>query len=398
MQDFRPLVIKPSAQNYHWGKVGEQSLVARLLGAFDPKAPYAELWFGTHQKAGCKVLTEKGLKSLHHYIEGEPEKILGANVVGQFGVGLPFLTKILSIEKALSIQTHPTKEQAATLRARDSSNYPDSNHKPEIAIAITEVEMLHGWADREEVKTIVADFPDLTSYLDRSGVRLESWDDEQCKSAARVLLSTPPAEIEQLNNRSAERLRQNPSQSSKSDLYFSLLKQSEISDPGSLLALLMRVLKLTPGQSIFTPNGEVHAYIRGELFECMANSDNVIRAGLTPKFKDVDALLSYANFGPGQMSASFSQADPTCPPFRKHDSSAAEFQVFSVPTCQTHFKYHKARGSPELLLLTQGIAIFDVGGHVAEIAAGDAIVIPAPAVEVSVELQDANLFRVTVPA
>ncbi|GKV16793.1 hypothetical protein SLEP1_g27383 [Rubroshorea leprosula] len=168
--------LRAWVQRYDWGRCGGDSQVARLLALnsgveVDPKAPYAELWMGTHDSGpsfvmGSGVLLaeeEKGV-TLKEWI-GKNPNVLGNKVLGKWGCDLPFLFKVLSVAKALSIQAHPDKELAKELFKLQPHLYKDGNHKPEMALAITEFKALCGFISLEELKDVFHDVPEIVELI-----------------------------------------------------------------------------------------------------------------------------------------------------------------------------------------------------------------------------------------
>ncbi len=149
------MLLSPSVKNYPWGRLGKSSLVAELSllpDAISEVTPYAELWMGSHPSDPSSILPEGPL--LLEYIQANP-KSLGERVLAKYGPQLPFLFKVLSVEKALSIQAHPDKSLAGILHKRDPANYPDDNHKPELALAVSQFEVLCGFRSLEEIERLV---------------------------------------------------------------------------------------------------------------------------------------------------------------------------------------------------------------------------------------------------
>lgn len=397
MKSFDPLVIRPRAQNYHWGKVGELSLVARLAGDFDPQLPYAELWYGSHVKSPSLAIVGNTKQALNILISEYSDQILGVENTKKFGANLPFLAKILSIDRALSIQAHPNRDNAAILHAKNPTNYPDANHKPEIAIALTEVELLHGWINEGELGLIFEQFPSLHLFLKKLQVNLSTWDSQSRKELVRSLFKASEAEIAGLNNMILKSLVGKNNLADKQLLFLNLAKQVELKDVGLLLAIFLRHLKLPAGQSMYTPSGEIHAYLSGELFECMANSDNVLRAGLTPKFQDVESLIAYGNFEIGQCLACLPSKDKHSPEFLSYFSQASEFQVLSILKSSKSINYSRENAGPELIVLLEGNLTLLKENLKLELKPGDGLFIPACVANISLELREASIARVVVP-
>ncbi|KAG2595933.1 hypothetical protein PVAP13_5KG118500 [Panicum virgatum] len=159
----RLLRLRCAVQHYEWGRRGDASLVARLAARDpDPSRPYAELWMGTHP-SGPSTLLDGG-ELLGDWLARNPDA-LGPAVAARWGGDLPFLFKVLSVAKALSIQAHPDKKLAEVLHALRPSTYKDDNHKPEMAIAITEFRALCGFATIEELKDILRTVPEVEGLV-----------------------------------------------------------------------------------------------------------------------------------------------------------------------------------------------------------------------------------------
>ena len=317
--------------NYSWGKIGKNSLAFSLLDNLQDDLPYAELWYGAHPKSPSKI--SDCTSNLLEILNSQDSN-------------LPFLAKFLSINQALSIQAHPSKEQAAILRLKDPANYPDDNHKPEVAIALSAVSMLHGWMGDNELETIKKEFPEFNA------LNIKGWDSEAKKSLLQNLFS--PGAAEKLNQPITERLQNLNSLSERQRLFLELYGQYGKQDAGIALAMFLRLIKLKPFESIYTPAGQIHAYLKGDLFECMANSDNVIRAGLTPKFIDTAALLEYADFENCTIQVKAAERYPADPSFLSFADNSAEFKVLFKETFSGQFGFSREKSSNELLVINSG--------------------------------------------
>jgi len=213
---------------------------------------------------------------------------------------IPFLFKVLSVGDALSIQTHPNSEQARSLHTLDPSHYPDSNPKPEASVALSRVELLYGFRHPNEIK----------KQLEQNSETLELLNADQTKQLATENLTTSSyietifsavmnANSEALTRQStklASRLDATDKELSNEQKWFKKLQARYPADPGLFCFFLLNYTELNPGDSLFIEPGIVHAYLSGDMLECMANSNNVVRAGLTRKYRDVSTLLSIANF------------------------------------------------------------------------------------------------------
>lgn len=297
-----------SVQHYHWGKKGSHSVVGRLSArSASDNAPslsedchYAELWMGIHVN-GPATIRGSGQLLAHWLGDNRPQ--LGDKVVNTFGATLPFLFKVLSVEQPLSIQAHPDKTLAEKLHANRPDIYKDANHKPELAIALTQFEALCGFRPIAEIKHFLQDVPELKSIVgDEIVAEFSKLNDgnrrivlEKC---LRALLSTGDDVIERELGKLLSRMKSMDEHSRK--LYCADVVEKchryYPGDVGCFGPFFFNYLTLKPGEALFLPASEPHAYISGDCVECMACSDNVVRAGLTPKLKDVDTLCSMLSY------------------------------------------------------------------------------------------------------
>ncbi|XP_044748295.1 mannose-6-phosphate isomerase [Coccinella septempunctata] len=286
-------------QNYEWGKIGEESKVAEFLKSVQPnskiekKTPYAELWMGCHPSVPSKV--KEGNELLQSIIDKNPS-VLGKKVTDKFGNQLPFLFKILSIQKALSIQAHPSKKLAEELHAKQPDIYKDPNYKPEMAIALTPFEALCGFRPVCEIKSYLQAVPELKNLVQNTNAE----DDFQLiKKAIHSVLQQPKEKIEEEVNNLIDRISKIKSEQQKCYENVELIQRLSKQFPGDVgifMVYFLNHIKLKPGEAIYLAECEPHAYLCGDCVECMACSDNVVRAGLTPKFIDVDTLVSMLTY------------------------------------------------------------------------------------------------------
>lgn len=286
-------------RDYAWGTT---SAIPELLNLPADGEPFAEVWFGAHLSGPSPVVSEPGA-DLAELISADPDRYLGQDVVARFGPQLPYLLKVLSAQDPLSLQVHPNLDQARDGFAADERaaipldaphrNYPDANHKPELVFALTKFEGLCGFrAPRRAAELLVGLDAPLAQELgeilrtnpDAAGVRA---------AFSRILHPDTRAtagEVEQVVAACAARAA-NGSPSPRTDRIVQLLARHYPGDPGVVTSLLLNPVTLQPGDALFVPAGCVHAYLSGTGVEVMASSDNVLRAGLTPKHVDVAELL-----------------------------------------------------------------------------------------------------------
>ncbi|MDL9935652.1 mannose-6-phosphate isomerase, class I [Gordonia sp. ABSL1-1] len=300
-------VIRP----YAWGS---RTAIASMQGRSVPSAhPEAELWFGSHPAGPARCLGADGIPetNLLAAIEADPVAALGSSSVAAFGDRLPFLVKVLAAEESLSLQAHPSAEQARegferenalglALDARDR-NYRDPWHKPELIVAITEFDALAGFATPERTVELLRHLQvsALDPYL---GMLAGQPDSSGLRALFTTWLTLPESSIKLLI---PEVLAGAVARLAAGDTDFgpelrTVLELGEAYplDPGVLASLLLNRVRLEPGQGLYLPAGNLHAYLSGTGIEIMANSDNVLRGGLTPKHIDVPELLRVLDFSP----------------------------------------------------------------------------------------------------
>ena len=247
--------------------------------------------------------------------------LMSSEIADKYENKLPFLFKVLSINKALSIQAHPNKRLAEQLHNRDAKNYPDDNHKPEMTIAITDFEGLCGFRPLNEISHFLSAVPALRELIGEDEAKNfestvkgsdESANKKALQSAFRKLMSSSKSDLESATKKllsQAETEKDSfagdggPTNTGAelSELVTRLNGQFP-NDIGLFVLFFLNYVTLSPGEAMFLRADDIHAYISGDIIECMASSDNVVRAGFTPKFKDVDTLtemLTY-NYAPIQ--------------------------------------------------------------------------------------------------
>uniref|UniRef100_A0A0M3I424 mannose-6-phosphate isomerase n=1 Tax=Ascaris lumbricoides TaxID=6252 RepID=A0A0M3I424_ASCLU len=375
---MKPEKLIYRVQNYEWGRLGKNSIVASLKQAADhdfaieENKPYAELWMGVHPN-GPSVLASSG-ESLSDYIISHPSS-LGAHEDGT----LNFLFKALSVNKALSIQSHPNKEQAKVLHARDPAHYPDDNHKPEMMIALTDFQLLCGFRPPDEIFANIKATPELLAFVKDGSIieQLKAADEGRRRDALRQIFSdfmkSPADSIASAVAQMIARLKNKSTRTPLDDLLIRLDTEFP-GDVGVFAALLLNYFTLKKGESVFLGPNQPHAYLLGDCIECMAGSDNTVRAGLTPKFKDVQTLCSDLTF---QMSP---------PPYFESRRLSDSVTEYAPPVSE--FAVHEIKGGTDslwdlkassIMLLTNGSAQLFADGEQMNLARGEAIFIPADA-------------------
>ncbi|KAJ4892716.1 Mannose-6-phosphate isomerase 1 [Raphanus sativus] len=378
--------LRCSVKDYAWGKIGSDSLVYRVHAAnsdreIDATRPYAELWMGTHE-SGPSYL-EDGV-TLRSWIAENPES-LGDRVLEKWGCDLPFLFKVLSVGRALSIQSHPDKNLAKKLHKAHPNLYKDDNHKPEMALAYTQFEALCGFIPLQELKSVIRAVPEIEELVGSEEVNqvfcISEHDEEKVKSAVRtiftLLMSAGPDTTKQIVSKLKHRLHMESQErhlTDKERLVLKLEKQYP-DDIGVISAFFFNYVKLNPGEALYLGANEPHAYLFGECIEVMATSDNVVRAGLTPKPLDIQTLcsmLSYKLGFPEILKGSRIRPYITryLPPFEEF-----EVDLCDLP-CGASTVFPSVPG-PSLLLVLQGEGRMSTDASADEISMGDVLFVPA---------------------
>ncbi|XP_050374427.1 mannose-6-phosphate isomerase 1-like [Argentina anserina] len=386
----KPVRLRCSVKNYDWGILGHHSKVARLSALnsgsdIDPSKPYAEFWIGTHE-SGPSYADDPGSDhdpvSLKSWIARDPS-VLGEKVLHKWGPDLPFLCKVLSVQKALSIQAHPDKEMARVLHKLHPSVYKDDNHKPEVALALTEFEALCGFTSLKELKEMLRTVPEiaeLVGVVDAEKILLVGERHENGKvntdleaMFSRLMLSSKET-ISKIISRLKRRLnleKKKRQLTVKEQLVLRLESQYP-ADVGAIAAFFLNYVKLKRGEALYCGPNEPHAYISGECVECMATSDNVVRAGLTSKQIDVQTLLSMLKYRQGapeimQGVSMNAYTKRFVPPFE-------EFEVDSCNLPHSASVVFPAVIGPSLFLVTGGKGRFDAGLAEDDVVTDDDIV------------------------
>ena len=291
-----------TTQHYAWGS---PSAISDLLGREPSGQPEAELWMGAHPSAPSRV--DGGEATLLDFVSADPVGMLGPQVAARFKNRLPFLLKVLSAAKALSIQTHPTRAQAEAGYAAEQErglapgdpnrNYVDDWPKPEILMALTDFEALAGCRDAADAAAVLGLLVELgVAELEPIRADLAAEPEPATVAAALGTLLEWPAETRgQLVSGVVDAAgRAAGKQDSPYAADFAAMLRVARDFPGDIglvAMLLMKRVVLKPGEAIFLEAGGLHAYLHGTGIELLANSDNVLRAGLTPKHIDVAELL-----------------------------------------------------------------------------------------------------------
>jgi mannose-6-phosphate isomerase len=374
----RPYLLANKIQHYAWGSKGKEAFIPQFLGIEAEKdQPFAELWIGAHPRAPSDVILDGGCVSLPQLVSQYPQEILGGRVATRFSGAFPFLFKVLSAAEALSIQAHPNKEQARLLHQEDPLHYPDDNHKPEVAVALDSLTALMGFKSLPEIRQNLAKYPELadligrvddSSHLEQPGV-LQTIFSKLMRRAA-----THKKELVFSIERLAGRLVEARETLTEEEQLFLDLRIKYPEDAGLYAVFLLNLIHLERGQGVFIGPGIPHAYLKGNIVECMATSDNVVRAGLTRKFKDVETLVEILTYDTRPI-----------PVLEEHPGAARvvyqtpvpEFQVSRWALKPGQESVETPPDTPQVLLVVQGNVRIGWGTVGQTFQQGQSILIPA---------------------
>ncbi|MFG1694917.1 mannose-6-phosphate isomerase, class I [Nonomuraea sp. NPDC049309] len=328
-----PMRLATTIRPYDWGSV---TALPRLFGTEPTGEPQAELWMGAHPGAPSTV----GDVPLNELIAHDPDATLGGPVAARFGGELPYLLKVLAIERPLSLQVHPTTEQAQAGFAAENARgiplddrtrtYKDASHKPEMVCALTPFHGLCGFRDPAATAAL----------LDRLGVAgLRPWIDalttgepgQALREVFAAMLDDAAAPL----RAEVERALLDVSPGDDDELApYAGIARAYPGDPGIAAALLLNHVDLAPGQALYLGAGVPHAYLGGIGVEIMANSDNVLRCGLTSKHVDVPELMRVVDFA------------PTAPHLVEPVQDAPGAYAYRPPAAEFALTRHEPAGEP----------------------------------------------------
>lgn len=358
-------LLENTIQPYAWGS---RTALAELQGRPSPAAgPEAELWIGAHPVAPSRT---RGGRSLEELVAADPGAALGPEVAWRFCGRLPFLLKVLAAQTPLSLQAHPSQAQAeagfdaeerrGVPRDAPHRNYKDRSHKPELLCALTPFDALCGFRPIAPTLAIL----DVLGLADEVSALRKSPDAQGLKRVFRAWMSLPAPEARALSERVAMAARRMEGDFADVRRWVLELARLYPGDVGVAGAVLLNVLRLAPGEAIYLPAGNLHAYLGGVGVELMASSDNVLRGGLTPKHVDVPELLEVLDFTPREVRAQRAVARDGEQVF---ETPAPEFRLSRV-----HGGFTASRWGPDVVLCTKGQVAVRVGEQSLPLAGGQA--------------------------
>ncbi|PCJ62923.1 MAG: mannose-6-phosphate isomerase, class I [Planctomycetota bacterium] len=390
--------LENTIQEYAWGHTKH---IADLLGIENKSnKPLAELWMGAHPKAPSKFVDASAFKSdLFQLINNNPTEVLGKTIMKRFG-RLPFLFKVLAAGSPLSIQAHPNLKQAKVGFERENKlgialdafnrNYKDDNHKPELMCALTTFKALNGFRPIEEIEKLLS--PAKKDIPTRIWNKIEDHD-PQCLKELFTFLITMEKEVKtsflnEIIKISLENKDQDPGYD-----WVLKLNSTYAGDIGIVCPLILNLIELEPGEAVFLDAGRLHSYLEGLGVELMANSDNVLRGGLTPKFVDVIELLSILEFDVSKISKVKVMGNDVENQYPKFTD---EFQLSLIDINQDKTFTSRVIHEPSIFICINGQGTFKSDDNSFEFKKGDSFFASFETYQLNIS-GNAQLFRAFTP-
>lgn len=394
--------LKGKVQNYAWGGT---HYIPELLGLESDEKTCAEYWLGAHVNAPSILVTSEGDQPLNNYLNLDLSERLGAEIAKKFG-RLPFLFKVLDVSDMLSIQVHPNKieaekgfkyenEKGIPLNAF-SRNYKDDNHKPEIMVALSEFWLLHGFLPKEKLTQVLKSIPEFTNLLavfKESGYfGLYKQVMEQSEEASNQLLQP-------LINRILPLYQTGKLDKSSPDYWAAKAVDTAVDntilDKGIYSIYFFNIVKVSKGEAVFQDAGIPHAYLEGQNMELMANSDNVLRGGLTPKHVDVPELLKHVVFEETNPDIMFGELQEDGIE-RIYKSPAPDFELSQISMCSAD-KYMSKAKTAQILIVIEGEVEVSEGKTALVLAKGQSGFLSASCEYNITTPNSAILYKATAP-
>ncbi|HTZ52039.1 MAG TPA: mannose-6-phosphate isomerase, class I [Spirochaetia bacterium] len=409
-----------AVQHYAWGGY---DFIPQLLGQDNPgREPCAELWLGAHPRGLAQAEIGGTRITLDRLIAFDPWLTLGSDVALRHNGRLPYLFKVLDVREMLSVQAHPSRAQAEQGFARENAAgipldapqrvFRDENHKPEVHVALTEFWMLHGFRPLEETVDALSTEPELAPLAAGITARLAAAGREPEPRQAILrelygrLMEMAQPEVDGILDPLLRRLETEEAAGRlhKEQPGFWAVRASRTyglpgghRDRGIFSIYLLNLVKLRPGQGTFQPPGVLHAYLEGANVELMANSDNVLRGGLTPKHVDVAQLLATVSFRDERVGVLEGRA--TSETSREYETPADEFALERIEVAPGVPYSGGREHSADSLVCIEGAAAVIAGGRTLAVTRGSCALVPANLpYSVAARGPRAVLFKAGVPA
>ena len=386
-------------QHYQWGG---HDYIPQLLGiANSQHQPFAEYWLGAHENGPAQV--DNG-ENLDAFIQENPEQ-LGASAKQQFG-RLPYLLKILDVKDMLSIQVHPNKKAAVFEFANENKkgtplnaanrNYKDDNHKPELMTALSDFWLLHGFQTPERLKATLAAVPEFDFMW-------PVFETGSYKALYEAVMTMPQEKVNKilqpLLNRIIPLYQAGKLQKNGPDFWAAraalTFNQENIIDRGIFSIYLFNVVYMKKGEAIFQDAGILHAYLEGQNVEIMANSDNVLRGGLTPKHIDVTELLKHVIFE--SIEPNIIQGQPVSSMETVFKTPAPDFELSRIVLAAQEICPLSIASTDIFLVLNGAVTVSEAGGSKAFKKGEAFLAVNGAAIKLHAAA-GAEIYRASVPA
>ena len=390
--------LKGVVQHYSWGGY---TFIPQLLNTENKEQkPFAEYWLGAHPNHPARIQNEQEM-SLNDFISSDAQTILGKNVAGKFS-SLPYLLKVLDVRQMLSIQVHPSKASAEKGFKKENKikipvnashrNYKDENHKPELMVAVNDFYLLHGFKEEEKLVNVLKAAPELEFLI-------EVFRKKNYQGLYETVMTMPQEKVNEVLSPLLQRivpLYENGKLKKDSEDFWAAKAainfcRNHHYDRGIFSIYFFNLLHLKKGEGIFQPAGLPHAYLEGQNVEVMANSDNVLRAGLTDKHIDVIELMKQIKF------------EATIPKILNYHSDvktfaspAKEFEL-SEYQFQKKSSLHIKTKTGEIFFVLNGSININAEKDFLKMKKGDSFFAVAETAFEMNAYEDAHVFRVTVP-
>ncbi|WP_109832064.1 mannose-6-phosphate isomerase, class I [Reichenbachiella versicolor] len=391
--------IEGTVQNYAWGG---KDYIPELLGIKKPGETCAEYWLGAHDNAPSRLSSDE---LLNEAIRSNVNLFLGESVANKFG-RLPYLFKVLDVNDMLSIQVHPTKAEAEKgfqkenelgidLKAKNR-NYKDDNHKPEIMVALSEFWLLHGFLSEEKLLTLLNQTPEL-SHLS------EVFQSEGYKGLYQTVMEESAEQTNKVLRPLIDRVlplyKAGSLEKASPDYWaakaFNTFCPEGNLDKGIYSIYFFNIVKVNAGEAVFQDAGIPHAYMEGQNMELMANSDNVLRGGLTPKHVDVPELLKHVVFEATEPNILKGEAVANGME-RVYTSPAPDFELSKISVAKDQ-QYQLRSKTSEIFMIVdgEGTVFNELGSD--QYQKGEAFFVPyGTEVNISSE-NEIVIYRASVP-
>ncbi len=391
--------LKGKLMHYAWGG---DVFIPELLGIPNPAhEPFAEYWMGAHPLAPAELEMPGGAVSISKLIQTDAVGMLSQKVVDRFGE-LPYLFKVQDVKDILSIQVHPSKTEAEKGFDKEEAagipinatyrNYKDRNHKPEMLVALSEFWLLHGFRQKAAIEKILDEVPEfniLSPLFKREGIQaLYQFVMEMAQPDVNALMGN-------LVKREKRRKQDNELTKQMPGWWVAKLfagkEETGNIDRAVFSIYFFNIVQLQPGEALFQGAGIPHAYMEGQCVELMANSDNVLRAGLTPKHIDVPELIKHTLFEgivPAVMKGTIVQPGETIYPCPVDDFGIAKIDLSAGKS------YHNKAASFEIMIIISGGVLVN---HSLVLKRGEAMAV-LPGGDYTIEASgDCTFFKAFVP-